>query len=239
MSCSCPAFCGPPGFTGLSSPYRKTCIESSFLPGTTIRENSLNCITTYANRGKCYFDADCSNPPSSSNYLSSGVSAVNNAVPDGTFPKVIHEVSSAEELKEDSGSGSGRGLAAVCKHPLVILQGHGETSYYCPIPSESGTQPACRQTMQNLWQCSQFPDGSEKRYLCNEMENCFAYNAQYPDGSVHPALVKMNDFCLGVASAAMEQSASRCTTCTPGPEATCANGSIAGLFTPKFLNHTA
>ncbi len=115
---------------------------------------------------------------------------------------------------------------AKCKLGMIMVNHKGKTEPYCPIPSEPGTQPVCQQTYQNLWQCDQYKDkaqpGAQSTYeQCKRFEGCFAYNINFPDGSILPMAVKMNSMCLGASSAAVQQTASRCTTCQPGSSATC------------------
>ncbi len=219
---SCPGsqWCGPPGYTGLSSPYafRKTCFQSPFV--SQCANPALNCITTYASRGNCWFDIECN----SGKCLNGAC-----APADLDIPQVVSSLSYGDYLKYMKGvtGGTMEGVPkARCKEGMVLVRYKGETEPYCPIPYEPGTMPVCQQTMQKLWQCGQYKDksqpGAQKTYeLCKQMENCFIYNVQYPDGKTHPVAVKMNSMCLGASAAAVQQSASRCSTCQPGASATC------------------
>ncbi len=217
---SCPQnrWCGPPGYTGFSSPFRKTCFSSAF--ASKCAEPSLNCITTYKTRGSCYFDAECR----------SGICANGQCAPaDIDFPKAVSYLSYDDYLKYMNGvtGGSMAGVPkAKCKEGMILISKNGKTEPYCPIPSEPGTNPVCQQTYQNLWQCDQFKDkgqaGSQQAYeQCKRFQDCFAYNVSYPDGSILPIAVKMNSECLGASMAAAQQSSSRCSTCQPGSSATC------------------
>ncbi len=217
-------FCGPVGINSASGPFAKLCFESSFV--SKCGKAPLNCITTYAARGNCLFDAECNSRQCRNGTCASA---------DIDFPQVVNSLSYDNYLKYMQGvtGGTMAGVPkAKCKEGMVLLKYKGKVEPYCPIPSQPGTQPVCQQTMQNLWQCSQYKNssqpGSQKAYeLCRNMEGCFAYNAQYPDGTVHPAMVKMNSFCLGVGNAAVQQSAMACTTCELGSSATCAGGSAS------------
>jgi len=229
---SCPGerFCGPAGFTGLSSPFRKVCFQSAF--ASQCANPSLNCITTYKTRGGCYFDNEC-------NSLQCRNGAC--APADIDYPKVVSSLSYKDYMKYMEGvtGGSMAGVPkAKCKLGMIMVNHKGKTEPYCPIPSEPGTQPVCQQTYQNLWQCGQYKDkaqpGAQSTYeQCKSFEGCFAYNLSYPDGSILPVAVKMNSLCLGAAAAATQQTASRCTTCVPGGSATC--GSSYDQMSPLVI----
>lgn len=229
---SCPGarFCGPPGFTGFSSPFRKTCFESAF--ASQCANPSLNCISTYRTRNSCLYDNECN-----SGKCSNGACAP----ADIDYPKVVSSLGYPDYLKYMQGvtGGTMAGVPkAVCKEGMIMVDYKGKREPYCPLPSEPGTQPACQQAFQNLWQCDQFKTsskpGAHEAYLqCKDFQNCFAYNLSYPDGSILPMAVKMNSTCLGAASAAVQQTASRCATCQPGNSATC--GGSFDPFTIKPL----
>jgi len=217
--------CGPPGYTGFSSPFRKTCFSSPF--ASSCSGPSLNCISTYRTRGGCYFDKECS----SNQCLNGQCTSV-----EMDFPRVVGNLNYADYLKYMNGV-TGESMQGVsklkCNEDMIMVDYKGNTEPYCPIPSEPGTQPACQQTYQNLWQCDQFkardqPGSFEAYQQCKNFEECFAYNLSYPDGSILPVAVKMNSACLGAAAAAAEQTASRCTTCRPGEWSTCSSQSYGG-----------
>lgn len=230
-SCSGARFCGVPGFTGFSSPYRLTCFGSAF--ASSCSEPSLNCISTYRTRGNCYFDAECD----------SGNCANGQCAPaDLSFPRVVNSLSYNDYLKYMNGvtGGSMAGVPkAMCKQGMIMVQRDGKSEPYCPIPNEPGTMPVCQQAYQQLWQCDQFKDksqpGSQQAYeQCKRFQDCFAYNVEYPDGSMLPVAVKMNSECLGAAAAAVQQTASRCATCQPSGGATCS--SAQDLLAPFVLS---
>jgi hypothetical protein len=210
--CSSDRFCGPPGYTGFSSPFRKTCFSSPF--ASQCSDPGVNCISTYRTRGNCLFDNECD----SGSCLNGGCAPANL-----DFPKVVSSLSYPDYLKYMTGvtGGAMAGVPeTVCKEGMILVDRNGEIAPYCPIPNEPGTMPVCQQAYQHLWQCDQFKDksqpGSQKAYeQCKRFENCFAYNLNYPDGSILPVAVKMNSECIGAATAAVQQTASRCATCQP------------------------
>ncbi len=191
---------------------------------------TLNCIQTYRNRGTCYFDNECA-----SNQCLNGACAPANL----DYPKVVASLSYEDYEKYAQGA-QGCGAQASqrtppanvrCKEGMILVDYRGKIEPYCPIPNEAGTQPTCQQAYQTLWQCDQFKDrsdmpGSQQAYeQCKRFEESFAYNLQYPDGSILPVAVKMTPEGIGAANAAVAQTASRCTTCTLGSDAQCSSRS--------------
>jgi hypothetical protein len=161
---------------------------------------------------------------------------------------VVGNLNNADFLKYMSGvtGVTGESMQSVpqlkCKEEMIMVNYNGKTEPYCPIPSEPGTQPACQQTYQNLWQCDQFkareqPGSFQAYQQCKIFEDCFAYNVSYPDGSILPMAVKMNSTCLGAAAAAAEQTASRCASCRPGEWSRCSNPSYGdGEMNPTIMS---
>jgi len=190
-------YCGPPGFTGYSSPYRKTCFQSPFLQGPESSNYDLNCIKTYAHRGNCIFDNECD-----SNTCDNGQcapAALKN-------PRII-------------GTSSRKNYNDVqCKNDVIFVQRDGKAiEPFCPIPYEPGTMPVCKQTYQNLWQCDQYktnPRMQSEFEKCKRMESCFIYDVPYNNTSeTYPVSVRMTPFCISAAESAVKQTASRCTSC--------------------------
>lgn len=194
---------GPPGFTGPSTPYGKKCFESPYVTvnastgAASHHSQNIDCISTLSMRGPCYFDAECPNGGCVDG--SCGMSEVK-------YPRIIRRL--------PDGAQDQKYLA--CREGAVLIENvDGTRGAYCPIPYENGTMPACQQTMQHVWQCDKYrAAGRDAEYdMCKKAEQCFVYNAEFPDGTVHPVSVRMTPFCMDAARASLEQSATRCVTC--------------------------
>jgi len=201
-TCSSARYCGVPNFT---SPYRKTCFQPPF--ATPCSENNVNCMNTYSSLGGCYFDAECaSNQCHNGQCLRPSSFTSNNA-------KIMTQISNADYQKVLESSGVQPGNM-VCKGPLLVANYKGKKEVLCPIQVEPRISRNCKQALKLVWQCDQYKNKDVPMYnYCSDLNDCFVYDATFPDGQTQAVSVKNNDKCMRAANAALQQAAVSCASC--------------------------
>lgn len=201
-ACVSSKWCGPPSW---SSPFRGMCFQPPYQ--TACSEPALNCLTTYATRGSCYFNAECAGNAQCINGSCASFKS--------NVPRAIARVTPQElEAYVQSTMGNTATInQAKCKEPLLMVEHNGKREVVCPLPYERGSMPQCKYALQRVWQCDRYQGINQDAFeQCNQFKDCFLYDIEFPGGQTHPVGVKMNNMCLGAADAALRETASRCST---------------------------
>ena len=201
--CSSAKFCGPPSW---SSPYRRICFQPPFQ--TSCSQPQTNCITTYSTRTGALYDAECASSKAINGQCASfGAS----------YPQVTGSVS-YDDLAAYTAAATGKpadlSTMPKCANGLQMVTKDGQSFPACPLPISPSMAPQCVDAFKTLWQCDRFKGVDEQKYReCKAMDDCFVYNAVYPNGTTAPIMVKANSPCYAAATAAMARAQSKCNQC--------------------------
>lgn len=189
---------GPPG--DIRKPYQKFCFDSAFhTPGET---NLVPCVASYHDRNRvCPKGAACE---FNGRLKSGGRTLAADFTPYAYAP--ISEGQARQVL------GAAFGTNTRCPHGMFQTLHDGEHNIMCAVGVPENVKRNCANALKSVWQCDRYlargdRDGYNK---CRQMEQCFQYDIQTPDGNTIPVGVKANDTCLAAAEWALAQCGTEC-----------------------------
>lgn len=208
------------GPSGSYFPFLKQiCFEPAFITNTVCQEGcngnqmNLNCVNTVSGTDfSNYFDIES---PNNDLRCTSGSCATFNS----NTPKIIQVLTPEQYIMFARANGqSDQCICPPGKSLLLVQDQYGVQSvgYALNSPCEFQYSPQCQTCLQTVFQCDRFlTDTNNADYCrqyaeCKAQENCFIYNAVYPNGSTEPIIVKLDARCKECTNWALSKCEERC-----------------------------